>query len=217
MKDLPTTRYSLLASLQDPRNDSAWSEFLSIYEPVIYAIARKKGLQDADARDLCQELFGIVGKAIERWEFDRERGSFRGWLFRIARNLSVNLLTRRVRDRGIGGGPDSGGGADDSADGLDWRTLEQAPASRSFDPAWDADAELVDWEYRRRLFRWAADSIRKEFTASTWQGFWLTAVERLPVKEVASRLGVSPGAVYIAKSRVLARLRERVGEIADHD
>src|SRR5688500_2897997 len=131
MKDFPKTRYSLVAGLKDPRNELAWSEFVAIYEPLIYSLARRKGLQDADARDLCQEVFRAVGVSIGRAEFSEQQGSFRGWLFRIARNLIVNLLARGCKHRGTG-------------DSDVWRLLQAQPAKDS------AESQLVDAEYQRR-------------------------------------------------------------------
>jgi RNA polymerase sigma-70 factor (ECF subfamily) len=196
----PATRRSLILKLRDPADHAAWCEFVALYQPLIYRLARRKGLQDADARDLCQEVFRAVARAIERWDLDPARGSFRGWLSRIARNLLINFLTRRpYRLRGSGS---------TSVQEL----LEAQPAE---DPSATA---LYEAEYRRRLFRWAADEVRAQFAPTTWRAFWQTAVEGRPPTAVAAELGLSVGAVYIARSRVLARLRRQVeqhGEAAE--
>src|SRR6516162_2939026 len=184
----PTTRRSLVLRLRNLNDEAAWAEFVQIYEPLIYRLARGKGLQDADAQDLCQEVFRGVASAIERWDPDPAKGSFRGWLFRIARNLIVNFLARQGRMHGSGR---------TSVQEL----LEALPADN---PAADAEFEV---ELKRRVFQWAAERVEHEFTASTWQAFWKTGVECRPVSEVAKSLGLSTGAVYIARSRVLARLR----------
>jgi RNA polymerase sigma factor (sigma-70 family) len=192
MDEPPETRPSLLARIRDPRDSRAWEEFLEIYGPLVHRLARLKGLQDADAHDLTQEVFRAVASAIDRWDPDPALGTFRGWLFRISRNLMVNFLI--ARDRHPVGSGDS-----------DMRLLLEAQ------PAPDgAESALFDEEYRRRVFRWAADHVRPEFREPTWQAFWRTAVDGRPPREVAEALGQSVGAVYIARSRVLARLRAAV-------
>ena len=145
MVDSPGTRPSLLVRLRDPSDGSAWEEFLEIYTPLLRNLARRKGLQESDAADLTQDVFRAVARAIDRYEHDPARGSFRAWLFRIARNLIVNqLVARRRHPPGVGG---------DSAA----RLLEEHPA-----PAEEETALFLD-EYRRRLFTWAAEQVRGEF------------------------------------------------------
>ena len=98
----PDTRPSLLVEIRDPAHCEAWGEFVAIYEPLIYRLAKSKGLQHADAQDMTQEVFTAVGRAIDRFDPDSERGSFRAWLFQITRNLVINFLTRSKEPRGAG-------------------------------------------------------------------------------------------------------------------
>jgi RNA polymerase sigma factor (sigma-70 family) len=192
MAEVPRTRASLLVRIRDPHDERAWGEFVEIYEPVLYRLARRRGFQDADARELTQEVFIAVASAIDRWSVDPARGRFRTWLFRVARNLSINLLAaRRRRTQGSG------------------RTdvqllLDQRPAPRG------EDTVLFEREYKCELFGRAASRVRGEFRDATWQAFWRTSVEGGGAAEVATALGISVGAVYIARSRVMARLRSEV-------
>jgi RNA polymerase sigma factor (sigma-70 family) len=195
MTDSPATRQSLLVRLRDPRDGQAWTEFVAIYTPLIDRLARTNGLQSADAADLAQEVFRAVSGAIDRYDPDPARGSFRGWLFRIARNLMINLLAaRRVRPQATG---------DSDVQEL----LNRVPAPDG------AETAFFDLEYRRGLFVWAADQVRGEFRPSTWQAFWLTAVEGQAANDAATASGISIGAVYIARSRVMARLKSVIEQV----
>src|SRR6516164_7838440 len=93
----PTTRASLLLRLCDSEDHEAWVEFVTLYEPVIYRSLRQRGMQDADARDVMQDLLLAVSRSIDRWESRAGQGSFRGWLRRVARNLTVNWMKQRGR------------------------------------------------------------------------------------------------------------------------
>jgi RNA polymerase sigma factor (sigma-70 family) len=193
----PTTRQSLVLRLRNLDDQEAWSEFVGIYEPLIYQLARRKGLQDADARNLCQEVFQAVAGAIEHWDPNPAKGRFRGWLFRITRNLLVNYFADQRRH---GGGTGS-------------TSIQQMLEARLAKDA-QTEAEFAA-EFQRQAFRWAAGQVKHEFARNTWEAFWKTGVENKGIEEVASELGVSVGAVYIARSRVLARLRERVQQLTD--
>jgi RNA polymerase sigma factor (sigma-70 family) len=189
--DSPLTRASLLVQLRDGTNHGAWQEFMRLYGPVVYGFARKRGLQDADAADLMQDVMRSVSTAIGRLEYDRSQGTFRGWLFTITRNRVFNFLTaRRNRPQGSG---------DTSMNQL----LDAQPASSDGADVWEV-------EYQRRLAALAMERVKKEFQQNTWQAFWLTAVEGVSAADASSRIGMSTGAIYVAKSRVLARLKEEV-------
>jgi RNA polymerase sigma-70 factor (ECF subfamily) len=195
MADSPETRASLLVRIRDPRDERAWAEFAAIYAPLVRRLARVRGLQEADAADLSQDVLRAVAGAIERYDPDPKLGSFRAWLFTIARNLILNLLAAQRRH------PRGSGDTDVN------RLLEQQPAP---DPE---DTALFDAEYRRQLFRWAADRIRGEFRPTTWQAFWRTGVQDESPKGVAADLGLTLGALYVARSRVMARLRQVIEEV----
>lgn len=193
MAEPPLTRVSLLNRLKDGGDTQAWTAFVRLYGPVIYGFARKRGLQDADAADLMQEVMKSVARNAEKLNYDPERGTFRGWLYTVTRNKIYNFLSaQKNRTRAVG-------------DSANHERLESLP-----DRA-DNEAE-ADWdrEYQRRMSARAMERVKGEFQANTWQAFWGTAVEGRAAAEVGGELHMTPGAVYVAKSRVLARLRDEV-------
>jgi RNA polymerase sigma-70 factor (ECF subfamily) len=192
MAEPPLTRASLLIRLRDGSDVDAWGEFVRLYGPVVYGFARKRGLQDADAADLMQEVLRSVARNAGKMEYDPARGTFRGWLYTVTRNKIYNFLTaQKNRPRGAG---DSG--AQERLDAIPDRQPER-------DDDWDI-------EYQRRLSAKAMERVRHEFQPNTWQAFWGTAVDGRAAQEVGAELRMTPGAVYVAKSRVLARLRDEV-------
>jgi len=193
MGNLPETSHSLIARVRDPADGAAWMEFLAIYRPVVFRLARSKGMQDSDADDLSQQVFLSIARAIEDWEPGAGRPPFRHWLSKIARNAILNALTRRK--------PDVGAGSTSL-----WELLNQHPVENQED-----SVELIR-ESHREMFRWAAEEIRSEFTETTWNLFWETAVAGRAIEDVAQEQGRTAGAVYMARCRVMQRLKEKVAE-----
>lgn len=187
----PLTRESLIIRLPSAADAEAWQEFVAIYEPHVYRFARRRGLQDADAHELVQNVFLSVAKAVGGWKPDPDRGKFRAWLFRIARNHVINLARKRKPDQGTG------------------RTDEYERLQQLCDQV-DSTSVALEQDYRRELFRTAAAEVRVQVKPQTWEAFWLSSVEGKPIAEVAEQLSVSAGSIYIARSRVIHRMRSLI-------
>jgi RNA polymerase sigma factor (sigma-70 family) len=199
MQESPATRASLLVRLRDGSDAVAWQEFVRLYAPVIYGFARKRGLQDADAADLMQDVLRSVSSAMGRLDYDPIRGTFRGWLFTVTRNKVFNFLDSRNRR------------VQASGDSRVQQRLEQHA---------DSDGKLAtDWEadYQRALAAQAMERIKGEFQPATWEAFVLTAIEGRTPAQVSGQVGLSVGAIYVAKSRVIARLRQVIERMQEDE
>jgi len=189
------TRPSLLMRVRDPRDSQAWGQLVDIYSSLVFAYCRKRGLQDEDAADVVQDVFLGVAGSIGRLEYNPQQGSFRSWLLKITHRKLCDFFDARRRH------PQGSGKT------VVQKMLENQPDAR----------EEAEWgrQFDRRLFEWAAGQVRSEFEQSTWQAFWQTAVEAKPAKTVADGLGMSLGAVYVARSRVISRLRGCIQEATE--
>lgn len=195
MRDAPQTRASLILRLRDRSDLNAWREFSEIYQPLVFRLARSKGFQHSDALDIAQEVLVRVAGAVERWDPDETKGTFRGWLYRIARNLMIDFLERGKRHPLAGG-----------SSGI-VKLVEQQADKASM------ESQTFDTEFRRQVFAWAADRIRPSFQDTTWQAFWKTAVGEHSAADVAAELRMSIGAVYVARTRVMKKLRSEVQRV----
>lgn len=185
------TRASLILRLQDAEDVAAWDEFASIYGPVVFKVATSRGFQAADAENLVQEVFMAVANSVSKWLQLDDRGSFRAWLLRIARNAAVDMITQRAT-RSLG--------RDDSeAQSL----LQNLPAPSELSNA-------LDLEYERTIFHWAIKQVRQSVAEHTWNAFWLTSIEELSVEEAAAKLNTRPGNIYFARSRIMSRIKKLV-------
>ena len=191
--EIPPTRPSLLRRLRGDRDEPAWAEFLVLYEPLVLRLMRRRGLQESDARDTTQQVMLRISGAIERYQPDGAQASFRRWLYCIARNVATTFLMRQSRQ------PES---LDDPrmADALD-TALASGPES-----------DLFDREYQKQVLAWAMEQVRREFRATTWQAFVETGIRGRSIADVARELSQSSGSVYVARSRIIARLRTKVEE-----
>ena len=191
----PKTRHSLLLRLRNSRDNQAWAEFTAVYEPVIYRMSTRRGLQDADAREVVQEVLISVVSAIDRFDLQGD-GSFGGWLAKVTRNAAIDKMRKLAgQERGSG------------------KSAVQRQLDAIADAHADADQAVAaefDQHRRQQLFRWAAATVRERTAEVNWMAFWRTSIEGTPVAEVARQIGVSEGAVYVARCRILKRIRELV-------
>lgn len=187
----PETRASLILRLQNAADIAAWDEFVELYSPVVERSASRLGLQAADAENVAQEVFLRVARSVTHWLDREDRGSFRAWLLTIAKNETLSLLSRRATRPFVQVGDSS-------------NHLENLADLRL-----ELSAEL-DGEYQREVFQWAAAQVRESVAEHTWQAFWLTQIEGISVDDAARQLGIHVGNVYIARSRVMSRLKQLV-------
>jgi RNA polymerase sigma-70 factor, ECF subfamily len=177
------TSPTLLKRLRNSDDRDAWERFVEIYSPVLYRWARRSGLADQDACDLLQDVFLLLFEKLPEFTYDPQKGRFRGWLRTVASN-KLREKCRRRRETLVG------------ENGALLERVDQDDAS-SF---WDE-------EFQSDLIRRAMFVMQRDFETSTWKACWETAFRGRSAAEVADALGMSVGAVYVARSRVLRRLR----------
>lgn len=172
----------------------AWQRFVAIYGPLIYGWCRRAGLRPEDARDVVQEVMGSVLSGIGEFRGAPHGGVFRAWLRSIARNKAIDHFRRHQHE------PEGQGGT-----AAHQRLLQ---LEQSFDSSADHAADE-----QREVWRRTLDLVRAQFEPNTWQAFRRTAVDGRPAAQVAAELQMTRQAVYMAKSRVLSRLREELGDL----
>jgi RNA polymerase sigma-70 factor, ECF subfamily len=183
------TQSTLLIRVRDPVDSLAWGKFVDLYEPLLTAYIRKRGLGAEDARDVVQEVFARLVKALPRFELDRHRGQFRTWLWQICQSALGDWARQRRRQA----------------------RAEHAWLDRLSEPRTASEAESDgDWErlHRRRILTFALETVRARSQPKTWACFERQLLQRRPSAEVAAELGLTVAAVNANGSRILARVRE---------
>lgn len=177
------------------RDQAAWERMVALYAPLVLSWCRGWGLKAEDSADVFQDVFQAVAANLQGFRRERTGDTFRGWLRTIARNKVNDLFRRRQRE------PEGIGGSEAQA------ILVQIPQAGAMN-----EKEVIE-EAENALLHRALESIRGEFEQHTWEAFWLTAVEGRTASDVAVDLSMTPGAVRVAKSRVLHRLRSDLGDL----
>lgn len=188
------TRPSLLIRLRDLRDGEAWQTFVGTYAPLIYRYCRQRGVQDADAADVAQEVLAQVARSIRKFEYQPERGRFRDWLGTVTRHKLARYLKHKASGIAAKGGASV--------------EIFESTAAPAADSEWTA-------EFNTHVLRTALDRVRPRFEAPTWKAFELVWIENRAARDVARELKQPIDFVYVAKSRVLKRLREEVLALAE--
>jgi RNA polymerase sigma-70 factor, ECF subfamily len=185
-----STSVSLLKRLHESGNQIAWDRFVRLYTPLLFYWARKAGLAEADCADLVQDVFCVLVRKMPTFKYDPTK-SFRAWLKTVLRNTWHNRRRQKV--------------AEPHGD------LDLFPPQKSSDDL----VELEEAEYRQHLVARALELMQAEFEPKTWQACWQFVVVGRPATEVAQELGITVNVVYLAKSRVIARLRRELDGLLD--
>jgi RNA polymerase sigma-70 factor (ECF subfamily) len=172
----------------------AWQRLVVLYSPLIFFWSRRAGLTDADAADVVQEVWQAVAQALARFKRDGEAGTFRGWLWTIARHKVTDHFRSRSGKAQATGGTEAK------------QMLETVPEQ---EPTDETGVE------EHRLLHRALESIRPEFEERTWRAFWRMTVDGLPAAEVGEELSLAANAVHQAKFRVLRRLRVEMAGLVE--
>ena len=192
-----STSLSLLERLRADPKDSAWQNLVEIYTPLIQNWLRRHQVREADSDDISQEVLAVVIRRLPEFEHNKREGAFRNWL----RTITVNCLRDFWRSRK--NRPTATGDSD-----------FQELLAQLEDPA-SGLTQIWNQDHDRHVTRKLLELLRPQFEPATWQAFQRFALDGLSAAEVARELKVTPNVVFIAKSRVLARLRQEAAGLLE--
>jgi RNA polymerase sigma factor (sigma-70 family) len=199
MADSPDTSTSvtLLLRVRELGDREAWDRFVTAYAPQVFAWCRRHNLQDSDAADVTQEVLTRLVRTMKTFNYDPQRGSFRGWLKTVTQN-AVRDLIADGRRQGCGVG--------------------DTQATRAFAGICDAAAsaeleERISSQYEQQLLREAETRVQARVQSKTWAAYRLTAVDQRSAQSAAEELEMPVSEVYVAKSRVIRMLRDEVARL----
>ncbi len=195
--DLIPTRRSLLSRLRDWQDDEGWQEFFDTYWRLIYEVARKTGLADAEAQDVVQETLISVSRQMPEFRYDPARGKFKGWLLQITRRRIADIVRKRKHASATGNGF--------PAEVVEVEQIENLPAAEGegFEALW-----AQEWE--RHILATAVARVTQQVRPEHYQLFDLYVLQQWPIRKIAATLRVNAGQVYLAKHRVGALIKKEI-------
>lgn len=183
-----TTSINLLERVRRPEDEAAWSRFVSLYIPMLTRWTRESGLEAQDGLDVVQDVLVTLVNQLPQFHYDPARGSFRGWI----KTLTFRQIAAHRGQRVIAGG-----------------------VGTAIDPPAPPESSAEEGEYRAFLVRRALELMKGDFEETTWRACWEHIVTGHSAIEVGRQLGLSEGAVHVAKCRVLRRLRDELQGLLD--
>jgi RNA polymerase sigma factor (sigma-70 family) len=198
--ELIPTRASLIHRLKDWQDNSSWREFFDTYWKLIYGVARRAGLTDAEAQDVVQETMVSVAKHIPNFKYDPALGSFKAWLLTMTRWRIVG----QFRKRGPIADParESDSSAPEAVENL------ADPTSQTIDAVWEAE-----WE--STLLAAALAKVRRCVAPEKYQIFDFYVNKDWPPEKVAERFNVSVDQVYLIKHRLTEAIKTEVSRLQE--
>jgi RNA polymerase sigma-70 factor, ECF subfamily len=201
-----STSRSLLVRLNE-HDEAAWNRLVELYAPLVCHWCRQQRLPEQDLPDVVQEVFKAVSLNINRFRHDRPGDTFRGWLRTISRSKVYDCFRKKGKEATAAGGTEAHATFQQIADG----TLDSDLAG--LDDPDVADKEPTEETEKQLLFRRALELVQRDFEERTWQAFWKVVVDGMSPRDAGEELDMKPGTVRVAKSRVLARLRQEFGDL----
>ena len=187
------TRSSLIERVRNTQDAEGWREFVELYQPLLFSYVRKQGLTDHDARDMVQEIFSKLLRAMPKFELDHSRGRFRTWLWRIMHNVTNDWMRRLQRP---------------TIHEVEWGDrIDQLESLAQSEP----DDDWID-QQRRHILQTALTRVKARSQPQTWVCFEQYLLNHYPSNDVAKELGITTNSVYVNASRVLSRVRDQCAQ-----
>jgi RNA polymerase sigma factor (sigma-70 family) len=198
--DLIPTRKTLLSRLKNWSDQESWNDFFNTYWRLIYSIALKAGLTKEEAEDVVQETVISVCKSMPQFRYNREAGSFKGWLLKLTRWRIRDQFRRRLPDAVF---------HEDVSETEIW----SESAIEVAEPSGAGLEEVWDQEWERNLLNAALEEVKRQVNPQDFQMFDLNVLQKVPATKVGTLLNVNAGRVHLAKHRISALLRKAMGRL----